>query len=806
MKLRQSNKKKRFGLPDYGLDLDTSDADSTLPRVDSSEDDFVVDATADGGEEEEVDQVQSGQSGDGGGDDDYDDDDFDEPTRRNGSSAAKAAKIVKAKSKITGRSSKQDQSDTSEQAFTEVPSYPSDPGQRWTRTYLGPIKRWTRFYELIDWWFGDKPDRRAILDNYLKLWWHHELIPPKLTSQSRLLAAQNAWMPESFADDQRSKFRQLYNNRLVHHFRQQSSTRIDKARAFRLFVPQAQGELSVLLGHVSDQKPYRIQYGESISFSNTGHPIGNADDEEVVAGGWLLDVGGIPISMAWTPTQGQVNQLLAIAVIPFSDQAYYQNLKDTPGDSEQTEGTIQILSFEAVKGRRGIFRPSRRGPRLVQALCFTWGRVSRIQWCPVQLAAEDTTRLLGVLCVDGKLRILGIQIVSDQDSDEVFEEIEEPMITLEPPKEYSIEITCFTWINMNRVAAGLSDGSVVVWSLSPPRILQRHPVHSTAIIDIVSGYPSDPFLVSTIPIGGVLTVTDLSRPSGETTYHPNMMVSLQPNLLTWSPHLRGYASMWPSAFAGNPNLTFLPTRGFPVCRHLITVNGQPTCISIGTCHPYIIAGTTDGSVWVFNILRKLSSHREKTLKVKLFQHEFCAPPSSVAQHDEDEAKPRGACRILHGFLPEPNTHPTGVKMAETQRLNREKNAKEGQAKNKGKGKAKGKPAKPQPKTLGQQDGEVDEEAAMTTGPGPIVLYEPQTRITAVAWNPNAEFSWWAAAAMGSGLVRVMDVGAEPQTKQQDDEGSELDEEDEPGPGMDAIEEDDDEEEEDVDVEMASLED
>ncbi|GAW18163.1 hypothetical protein ANO14919_076370 [Xylariales sp. No.14919] len=815
MRLRQSNQKKQFRLPDYGLDLDTSDADSALPRVDSSEDEFVVDANADGDEEEQADEVQSGRGGNGGGDDDGDDDDFgddgdfDEPTRRSGSSTAKAVKFAKAKSKSksksTGRSLGADQFDRSEQAFTEVPPYPSDPGQRWTRTYLGPIKRWTRFYELIDWWFGDKPDRRAILDDYLKLWWHHELIPPKLTSQPRLLAAQNGWMPKTFADDQKSKFRHFYSNRLVYQFRQQRSTRIDKARAFRWFVPQAQGELSVLLGHVSDQKLYRIQYGESISFSDTGHPIGNADGEETVPGGWLLNVGGVPVSMAWTPTQGQANQLLAIAVTPFPDQAYYQNLKDAPGELEQKQGTIQILNFETDKGRRGIFRPSRRAPRLAQALCFSWGRVSRIQWCPIQLTAEDTTRLLGVLCVDGKLRILGIEVVPEQDRDEIFEEIEEPMITLEPPKEYSIEITCFTWINMNRVAAGLSDGSVVVWSLSPPRILQRHPVHSTAIIDIVSGYPSDPFLVSTIPIGGVLTVTDLSRPSGETTYHPNMMVSLQPNLLTWSPHLRGYASMWPSAFAGNPNLTFLPTRGFPVCRHLITVNGQPTCISIGTCHPYIIAGTTDGSIWVFNILRKLSSHREKTLKIKLFQHEFCAPSSSVVQSDE-ETQPRGACRILHGFLPEPNTHPTGVKMAETQRLNREKNAKQGQAKNKGKGKAKGRPAKSQPKSVGQQDGEVDEEAAMTSGPGPIVLYEPQTRITAVAWNPNAEFSWWVAAAMGSGLVRVMDVGAESQAKQQDGEVSELDGEDERGPGMDAMEEDDDGEGEDGDVEMASMED
>ncbi|KAI1177593.1 hypothetical protein F4777DRAFT_199155 [Nemania sp. FL0916] len=791
MRLRQSNRKKRYGLPDYGLDLDTSDADSTRPRADSSEDEFVVDANA-GDEEEAV-----------GGHSELDEEEYnDDEAEENGFGAcgsfsgSKVARTTKAKTTASGWSKEEHLSDN---VFAEVPPYPSDPGQRWTRTYVGPIKRWTRFYELIDWWFGDKPDRRVILDSYLKIWWQHELIPPKLTSPTHLLIAQRGWMSEEFADEQRSKFRRLYNDRLIHQLQQQTSTPIDKAEAFNWFIPQAQGGLNVLLGHVSAQKPYHIQQGESISLSDTGLPIGNADDETAVTGGWLLDVGGIPTTIAWAPSQGHMSQLLAIAVAPFSDQTYYPDLKDSPNELEHSSGSIQILKFETIPDHQGIFRPSRCGPKLAQTVCFSWGRVSRMQWCPVPLAAEDAVRLLGVLCVDGRLRIVGIQNVAD-DNNELFEKIEESMILIEPPRECSLEITCFTWINMNRVAVGLSDGSVVLWSLSPLRMLQRHPVHSTAIMDIVSGFPSDPFLVSTIPIGGVLSLTNLNRPSSETTYHPNVMVSLQPHLLAWSPHLRGFASMWPSAFAGNPNLTFLPIRGFPLCRHLITVNGLPTCISMSPCHPYLLAGTTDGSIWVFNILRKLSSHREKTVKVKLFQHEFCAPPSSGSQNDEEGAQLRGVCRIIHGFLPELNSHPTGVKMAETQRLNREKNAKESTAKKKAKGKARGKSAKLEPTIPVQQEGEVDEEAAMTmtSGPGPIVLYEPQTRITGLAWNPNVEFSWWIAVAMGSGLVRIMDVGAEPQETEDD----ELDEQGENNASMDVLDEDD---VKDSDVEMASEE-
>ena len=419
MRLRQSNKKKQFRLPDYGLDLETPDAeDDSLLRADSSGDEFVAKVTDEGA----VDEVQSDEDHSDHGDNEKGNDESDEPTRHR-ASAPNVAKTTKAKAKADAKTStplKQDGPFDEGQVFSEVPPYPSDPGQRWTRTYVGPIKRWTRFYELVDWWFSDKPDRRSILDGYLKLWWHHELIPPKLTTASHFITAQRGWMSEGFTDDQRSKFRQLYTNRLIHQFRQQSCIRLDKAEAFQQFIPQAQGELEVLLGPVSHQKPYPIQYGDSLSFSDSGQPIRDIEGGEIVTGGWLLDIGGITVSMAWAPTQGQVGQLLAIAVIPFCDQAYYKNLKDAPKESEQKEGTVQILRFEVSRDRRGILRPSQRAPQLAQALCFSWGRVSRRQWCPVQLAAEDPTRLLGVLCVDGKLRIIGIKNVSEKDTDEIF--------------------------------------------------------------------------------------------------------------------------------------------------------------------------------------------------------------------------------------------------------------------------------------------------------------------------------------------------------------------------------------------------
>ncbi|KAI1638583.1 WD40-repeat-containing domain protein [Biscogniauxia mediterranea] len=749
MRLRQSNQGKHFRPSDFAPDLEISDDDRSSAAVrrkqpgnESSEEEFVV-------QEADVDLL---------------DEDDDNLRDRDSSELGAAA----AENRRPKRPRKQGPPPTVEENLSEVPPYPTDPSQRWTRSYIGPVKRWTRFAELTKFWFGDRRNYAKVVNGITKLWWEYEVVPPRLQSEGQLARAQNGWMQTGFWEDQETKFRHWYERYLKTRTSQQTSTLLGEAAAFPWFPPHVDGELSVLLGHVSNQKEYRMGRGQSICFSDAGNPIEDADDAETKGGGWIIHVGGIVMSMGWAPARGQVNQLLAIASVPYSDQAFYRDLTQAPKESEKKEGTVQIWRFEAEKDHRGVLRPAKRLPKLVHAICFTWGRVMRMQWCPVPLAIDNQKGLLAVLCSDKKLRVLLVRD-SAQDSRETFEEIQEPMLTIEAPKEQALEITCFTWINMNRIAAGLSDGSVVVWSISPYRCLQRHPIHSSAIMDIVSSYPSDPFIVSTIPMGGLLTITDLNRPNAEVSYHPNMLVSLQPNLLAWSDHLRGFASIWPSAFPGNSNIAFVHARVFPLSRHLCTVEGQPTCLSIGTCHPYILVGATDGSVWVINMLRKISTHRKKTYKMRLLQHEY-RPPLESPEGDiqeQEQRQPLGACRILHGFLPELNSHPVAARGAETQSKTKKKQKggkqetkeKKGTAKGRSTAKSKG------PSTEGEaapdetKDVEMDGEG-ITSAAGPITLHESLTRITYVSWNPNARFGWWAAAAMGSGLVRIMDLGIE----------------------------------------------
>lgn len=139
-----------------------------------------------------------------------------------------------------------------------------------------------------------------------------------------------------------------------------------------------------------------------------------------------------------------------------------------------------------------------------------------------------------------------------------------------------------------------------------------------------------------------------------------------------------------------------------------------------------------------------------------------------------ECPPRGAVRVLQGFRPEFNANPRSNILELERFMNHLQKAAQGKRRggggNSSKSKARG------------DDGGVDDDDDDDLEGGPLgmdgltvndevllqkqinatkmVVHEPRTRITMVAWNPNVEYGWWAAVAMGSGLVKIMDLGLE----------------------------------------------
>lgn len=300
-------------------------------------------------------------------------------------------------------------------------------------------------------------------------------------------------------------------------------------------------------------------------------------------------------------------------------------------------------------------------------------------------------------------------------------------------EEYSIKSTSLAWIGMNRIAVGYSDGSIALWSVQPTRMLSRSAIHHNEVVDIVSAYPTMPYVLASASFGGKVKVIDLQAPSYERTETFLPVVSLQPHLLVYSDHLLGFFGLYPSPRVVNTTIGFMHYAQFPLVRSVFNGDSFLTCLSVGRTHPFLLIGSTDGSLWALNPLCHLFSRkRGYSDKIRVFQHEH--HPKALFAADS-AASMRGASRILQGFRLEKNRQPL-------------QSATKAQSKGK----------TPRKSEVAVQDKEEDGTGVAESSRA--VIHEPLTRITAVEWNPNDGYGCWAAAAMGSGLVRVMDLGLE----------------------------------------------
>lgn len=204
--------------------------------------------------------------------------------------------------------------------------------------------------------------------------------------------------------------------------------------------------------------------------------------------------------------------------------------------------------------------------------------------------------------------------------------------------------------------------------------------------------------------------------------------------------------MHPSADPNNTVVGWAHIRYFVQSRIVLTTASPPTCISSGHTHPFTLVGCADGSVWSINPLRSLlrKARSEPTYKLQILQHEF-RPVKNT---------PRGVARLLQGFRPEFNANPR-VDILELERF---MNATQKNARGKRKGKPKNDAEPDGP--LGVDGLTVSDEVSLqkSINMTKAVVHEPLTRVTMAAWNPNVEYGWWAAVAMASGLVKVMDLG------------------------------------------------
>ena len=295
--------------------------------------------------------------------------------------------------------------------------------------------------------------------------------------------------------------------------------------------------------------------------------------------------------------------------------------------------------------------------------------------------------------------------------------------------------TCLTWLSPTDLAVGHTNGLLAVYDIySPPNLhhevhqQQRNqgrtspssaiatkpipwlavPLHNTYILSLTSAYPTEPTLIASSSLSGYLRLTSLIAPTTDFVYSvrtrtpPTSLAYYDPVLSMvgieeCSETIRAWGLRCFYASLGFGRMASSPGPG----------QGM---IDVGRCHASIAVGGADGGVIVTNPLRKTLGRKERGHQQCIFKHEWVRQP--IQAGDAETGQKNGMSRITEGYKGEK----ADVDMYKT---------------------------KDHPRNRGT--------VMMTT------IYEEETAVTALAWNPNLRCGAWLAVGWGSGLLRVQDV-------------------------------------------------
>ena len=317
----------------------------------------------------------------------------------------------------------------SRKGFHDIPHYPLET-RIVTRVYAGPLRRYARYSALRDSMYGPEYPRIRIIWDLEMRWADFPVLPPRLPPSHKNGVAPSPWVPASFERKQERLAHQWYERyhkrdckkrdpfvdyHLIESRHGQTYTQLNPMHGQSL-LPRADngGDLVALIGPWNKQKQVRLGDGDSVPFAPSGLPTDDPDAKDTTPTGWLLDIGGITLAMGWAPSRSRDKQVLAIASIPFADQAPAGKPGTTPAAPDASLGCIQLWEFTADAERtsiNGMAAPSEAPPRLLAALCFNWGRPKRLQWCPVPMESSGAYGMLAVLCGDGQARVIDCRTI-----------------------------------------------------------------------------------------------------------------------------------------------------------------------------------------------------------------------------------------------------------------------------------------------------------------------------------------------------------------------------------------------------------
>lgn len=269
--------------------------------------------------------------------------------------------------------------------------------------YTGPYDRATRGQSLLTTWYGPDIENIRRLQALQRQWIPWTVLPPKYITPLEE-DDQGPHNPSSAPLQQtRRAFRQEHRH---------PGSYVALHGDARTPYQQPRLGIRLVMGppdaHTHEQHHEWTMYpGDTFSLTQSWLPYHEDASEEKLPMGWMLDAGGIVTGMDWCPRQDpDCTQLLALAVLPHTDQESYPYESEHQRPDFQRHGTVQVWAMNGVE-MDGVLRPSPRAARLRRTICMDFGRINRVRWCPV---SDATTRYMAVLCGDGR-----VCVVADHD-------------------------------------------------------------------------------------------------------------------------------------------------------------------------------------------------------------------------------------------------------------------------------------------------------------------------------------------------------------------------------------------------------
>jgi transcription factor C subunit 6 len=498
--------------------------------------------------------------------------------------------------------------------------------------------------------------------------------------------------------------------------------------------------LNVLCGPVDHPQVYTLT---KLSYLNVAEPFREKKNRR----GWLFNLGSRIQDAQWASNEDGSTQYLAVAVEQRDPSRPQPKLMDNPkapafSATAPFPASIQIWAFDA--NENGELDASKQ-PRLQLVICTDWGAPKQFRWCPVGTndsahnAREQGKVYIGLLAgiwSDGQVRILDISCPSSESHSSGTQYLHISHAAFDVAIPQSVP-TCLRWLSGTTIAVATAIGTLAIWTISqpdtfsPPQLSKYSPkpwfyqqLSDTYILTLSSGWPSQPHFISITTADGFARLYDIRTPNADTT------ASIRGRTLCYT---QDWHEQTQSFIAPDEQymLKHNPIRRYYHNLYSMRAESSITRCASSPVHPAILIGGADGRVEASNPIGRITNYKIIPWQQTWFAHEWRGPVQDLINKpdvDMSEGGPVGGgepSAVPQAFLEKPLARVSEGYKALQPGIQHSVMSKKFPNPEVGKG---------------------------------ITIFEEASAVTALAWNPNLKFGTWAVAGLGSGLLRVEDIG------------------------------------------------